>query len=265
MINKTLYITDLDDTFLNAEAAVGRDVQERLNCLIKKGVLFTFITARDWDSAHTIMKDSLINIPVAVFNGSVVMDFARKKIITGNYISRTSGRKLLEILLKNRTIVTVNYNKNSEVHRKVIDCDHEWISGEMDNILSCSAVTSTSGIAGLDYQVRKRSIPGITINIYSDPFDKDIKVLDILPSQASKGAAVRMIRKIFGHDRITSTVAFGNGDNDIEMFKAADVGIGVGETTAGLNKYAGFHLAYDGGLSIIDYIEHDVKWKGGKG
>lgn len=46
-----------------------------------------------------------------------------------------------------------------------------------------------------------------------------------------------------------------NGENDVEMLKEADIGVGVGNIPNSLSKYADIYLEYNGGTSILEFLE----------
>lgn len=111
-IKSYLFITDLDDTFLNMKAMVSDEIRERINHMIHEGLQFSFITARDWNSAYKIVKGIEINLPVAVFNGAAVVDFQSHKILEGDYIPIESFWEIVNIANEHQLKVNFNYKNN---------------------------------------------------------------------------------------------------------------------------------------------------------
>ena len=56
-MKKTLYITDLDGTLLNSKGELSHFSASTINALIKKGMIFSYATARSIVSAEKIVKD----------------------------------------------------------------------------------------------------------------------------------------------------------------------------------------------------------------
>lgn len=71
--------------------------------------------------------------------------------------------------------------------------------------------------------------------IYSKDTYDDIMWLEIMPERATKAEAALQLKKMCGCDRL---VVFGDGVNDIPMFKAADEGYAVENAVEELKEIA---------------------------
>lgn len=74
------------------------------------------------------------------------------------------------------------------------------------------------------------------------------RAVDIIPAGGSKGVAVEKVLEHYHIDR-SETVAFGDGNNDMEMLKAAGHGIAMGNASDELKEIAEEvcgHVADDG-------------------
>lgn len=84
------------------------------------------------------------------------------------------------------------------------------------------------------------------------------RAVDIIPSGGGKGKAVEKILEHYGYDRAQS-IAFGDGDNDIEMLKAAGCGVAMANASDKLKAVADevcLSVSEDG---IYHYcLEHDL-------
>lgn len=232
-----------------------------MNFFIQSGLLFSFVTARDWDSAYEITKGIKINLPVAVFNGAAVIDFNSKRILQGKYIPISSLLKVIEIANKEQMTVNINYNYKGKV-KKIKKYSYQMEAvGEKNKIrkvFSCSIVGCEEDISNIYNQILSSNISGIKLNLYSN--SKNIKkILDIVALDSSKGIAVEYIRKWCQCEEGLTVVAFGNEENDIELLKTADIGVAVGDVPLCLYKYADIHLEYNDGLSVVDFLENYYK------
>ena len=256
-----MFITDLDDTFLNSKAGISNEVKQRINFFIQSGLLFSFVTARDWDSAYEITEEIGINLPVAVFNGAAVIDFNSKRILQGKYIPISSLLKVIEIANKDQVTVNINYNYKGKV-RKIKNYSSQMAAvdemNKIKNVLSCSIIGCEEDILNIYNQILSSNISGIKLKLYSDPVDIQ-KILDIVALDSSKGIAVEYIRKWCHYEDGLTVVAFGNEENDIELLKTADIGVAVGDVPLSLYKYADIHLEYNDGLSVVNFLENYYK------
>ena len=76
-----LYVSDLDGTLLGPGGHFPDANADRLNRLIERGLKFSIATARSYDSAHPILHRVNFQIPVILFNGVYLTEFA-----TGNVL-----------------------------------------------------------------------------------------------------------------------------------------------------------------------------------
>ena len=83
-----LYVSDLDGTLLNTSASLSPYTIKTINCLVEKGMLFTYATARSLSSASVAAKGLNPKIPVIVYNGAYIMEPA-----TGNILASESFTK----------------------------------------------------------------------------------------------------------------------------------------------------------------------------
>lgn len=74
------------------------------------------------------------------------------------------------------------------------------------------------------------------------------RAVDIIPSDGGKGEGIRQILSYYHLDR-SAALAFGDGDNDIEMLQAVGCGVAMGNASHGLKATADDvcgHVAEDG-------------------
>lgn len=70
---KTLYVTDLDGTLLNANSRIAQYSLDIINSLVEQGMLFTYATARSIVSASVVAEGLSAKIPVITYNGQRIV------------------------------------------------------------------------------------------------------------------------------------------------------------------------------------------------
>jgi len=70
-VPRTLYVSDLDRTLLNGEGALSQRSARLLNDVVSKGALFTYATARSFDSSRRVTRDLRLNLPVITYGGTI--------------------------------------------------------------------------------------------------------------------------------------------------------------------------------------------------
>lgn len=79
---------------------------------------------------------------------------------------------------------------------------------------------------------------------------------DITPRGVHKGSALNAMRRFL---RVTGeTMAFGDGENDVPLLRAADIGVAVANAVPALRAIADDITRYDGGRGVADYLERNV-------
>lgn len=242
---KTLYISDLDGTLLDRTAHLSKKSASVISELINRGMLFTVATARSLSSLN-ILSELDIRLPCVQLNGVLMYDFSKKAYIGCTSIYPEDARMVIDVLRKhNRMSFVYRADKEYGIHvefeqlqndvereffevRKDNDyksfCQRERITvSDDDKIIYFTMVDYKERLAAIYKDICK--ISGVRATLYRDNYS-DLFFLEIFSSRATKARGMLKIKEKLGVDRV---VAFGDNLNDIEMLKAADVGIAVGD------------------------------------
>jgi len=84
---KTLYISDLDGTLLHQDDRISANSLRIINRLINEGMLFTFATARSFNTALQAANGLELELPVIVHNGVFIIDIKTGEKIVKNSFS----------------------------------------------------------------------------------------------------------------------------------------------------------------------------------
>ena len=93
---KTLFLSDLDGTFLNSKGKISERSAEIISNLTEKGVLFTVATARTYATVLEMFKEINLPCPLVLMNGVTIYDPINKKIITSNSIPTALGNDIIK-------------------------------------------------------------------------------------------------------------------------------------------------------------------------
>ena len=94
---KRLYISDLDGTLLSPKPEITAHTAEIMNALARKGMNFTFATARSIYSAVPITSALDINVPCILMNGVSIYDIKNERYVKNEFIEPAVSAKLLDI------------------------------------------------------------------------------------------------------------------------------------------------------------------------
>ena len=82
---KTLYISDLDGTLLSSSSLISEYTAKVINELTKKGMLFSYATARSFVTASKVTRNIRARIPAIVYNGTMTVDSQSGRVLLSNY------------------------------------------------------------------------------------------------------------------------------------------------------------------------------------
>lgn len=239
---KTLYITDLDGTLLNSDGKISEFSEKTINSLIKKGMNFTFATARSIASASGIVDGIDLKLPAVMMNGVFLTDIKQKKQCSVCKIPKEIAKKVIAIFESHgRPPFVYNFNgEYIETEYKTIKSQYEQqfvdkrksLYRKFDVVENYTAKGDTVYINGIDSKeiieavvndIKK--IDGVKYSYYLDIYSGNKYFLEVFYKTAGKWNCIKKLKELYGFDRV---VAFGDNGNDVEMLENVDLGIAVG-------------------------------------
>ena len=235
MAEKTLYISDLDGTLLKWDQTLSPYTVQTLNGLVARGMIFSYATARSFVTAKAVTEGLPDGLPAIVYNGSFIVEQGTGERLCTNAFSEEDGRMILDYLLarevypivyafvdgkekyswcphlESRGTTTFNRSRRGDIRENPVSDVTELYRGE---IFHFTCIDETEKLFPI-YEYFREKFPCVFhIDVYSGE-----QWLEIQPHGATKAEAIRKLKTMLGCDRI---VCFGDGKNDISMFKIAD-------------------------------------------
>lgn len=234
---KTLYISDLDGTLLNKNDVVSDYSLDILNRLIDDGMIFTYATARSYNSSSIVTKGLNIEIPVVIYNGAFIFDAKSKTVVHKESFSGDCIETLISI--------TEKYSLNPLVYSIVdniekvsyIDGDkHPGVAYYLSNRKNDKRMTPLKSkdklFAGDVFYYTCIGEKDELLPVYNElKGNKNFNCIlqqeiyrqeywcEIMPKKATKANAVLKLKEILNCEKV---VSFGDALNDIPMFKISD-------------------------------------------
>ena len=232
---KTLYVSDLDGTLLRSDQKTSEYTNKTIGELVQNGMLFSYATARSWHTAYKVTEGMPAAFPLIVYNGAFILDNAGGKHLLENYFEKASAVRMIRELTDGgiQPIVYAfidgkekfSYQKNNvnaatwdfvlsrtgdSRERPVADTE-ELLSGD---IFYFACIDEPEKLRPFYERYGKTHRCFYHRDIYSNE-----QWLEIMPIKASKANAILRLKELLGCDRL---VVFGDGINDLDMFRAAD-------------------------------------------
>ena len=231
--NGILICTDLDGTLLNSQRKISKENTEAIEYFKSEGGYFTFITGRMpffVDAMYNAVKP---NAPIGCINGGGLYDYPNKKYIWTatmgegvNELIRAVDTQVPSIGIQVNTYTQTLFCKEHPIMKNFraatglpnITCHYEDVTDPIGKIL----------FAGNDDEVAE-TIKVLHSHPLAEKFDfvrSESAFYEILPKNIGKGVAIEKLVDYLKIDK-NRTVAIGDYNNDISMFRAARYGIAV--------------------------------------
>lgn len=265
MSDKTLYITDLDGTLLRNDATVSPYTAEIIGRVIAGGSMFTYATARAYTSASAITREIIPNIPAVVYNGTFIVNASTGERISVRSMTHEESAYVLSVFEKYGVSPIVysiidGVEKYSFSYEELPTASKIFLDKRKGDARENPTTPDRLGdgevfhFSSLADEVRLAAIRDVLkadfpVELFFDRYFHEM-FLEIHPKGATKAEGVLGLKKLLGCDRI---VCFGDGTNDVPMFRAADEAYAVDNAVPELKELA---------ASVIGGNEHDgvAKW-----
>ncbi|MDR0930282.1 MAG: Cof-type HAD-IIB family hydrolase [Clostridiales bacterium] len=208
---RTLFVSDLDGTILDATATLPSQAADTLNTAIKNGANFTIATGRG-ESALEIIKPINFNLPIIMLNGALIYDCNTKEyLMTDSFPTQ----KINEILDKTAhcNIASTMFHGIDAQNKMVHTPQADWSD---EKILDFGFVDTLDKVKPA-YQILQQ-ISDISVFLHPCPYN-NTWFCDVTNSNVSKAKALSWLRDKFNFDKI---IAFGDSLNDLSMAESAD-------------------------------------------
>lgn len=271
---KLLYVSDLDGTLLGPYGDFPKAWADRLNRMIERGLRFTIATARNYDSAHPLLREVNLRIPAILFNGAYLTEFQTgENLDESNFIASGVVDELMEMtrqLGMDPFVYTYGErhhlyyrnatNEGSQGYLKSLEGDgrlryvEEYEFNDDERIAGFLLIDTPETLEPV-YRSLKERFPE-DLNLY---FAKDIARprfhwLQMFHHHADKGTMLRTLASRLDTP-LSQVVVFGDYLNDLEMFEIAGKSIAVAnalpEVQAAAHQVIGSHA--EG--AVLDYLE----------
>lgn len=247
---KTLYLSDLDGTLLRNDETISDFTANTINELTKKGICFSFATARSLVTTRKVTSKITTQLPVIVYNGAFIMDNVSGDVLYGNYFednikelfediekqcifpvvySFIDGAEKLSFVSGKSSAGQKLYLKSREGDNRInpVNCFEDLLKGNKFYITCIDDEAKLKPV----YEKYKDDYKCL----YQKDYYSEYYWLEIMPKRTTKANAALKLKEILGCDEL---VVFGDEINDIELFKIADEAVAVANAKPELIPYA---------------------------
>ena len=229
-----LICTDLDGTLLKNDKTISEENIEVIEYFKREGGYFTFVTGRMPNFVHDIAQIVKPNAPVGCVNGGGLYDYKSKKYLWKSVMpdSVLTMIKCIEERFSDVGIQVCTFEKSYFSKDNVSMQKFREVTNAENNVCHYTAIKEPIAkiIFGSENDEEIRMIEKeLKIQASADEFDfirSEETLYEILPKGIGKGTSIINLCHHLNID-IKKTIAIGDYNNDISMFKVAGIGIAV--------------------------------------
>ncbi len=251
---EVLFFSDLDSTLLQDNGFFSAFTKQVVEQIYAEGYLLIPITARSTGDVMRQAKRLKIDVNGGIIganNGSQLFDFKNQVWIINESLStdvlkwvfeHTYGVEGMKVhFFSDDTTYVYAIGANSQYWAQIMGSDYIVIDNHqaLEQKINHLTIALPKSWTSEQYQEFFRVIDSQLKELGADVHKYSDRVLEIAPKDVSKGYAVKKALEYLQVDRHqTKTYAFGDGYNDLSMFDAVDVGVGVENAALALKDVA---------------------------
>lgn len=236
-MKRKLFAFDIDGTLLNSKKEALDSTREALHSLRQQGHLVTVATGRSRHLAQDIIRDLEFTNYVVCNGAGAFLDHEQiyKNLLDKEEITRLTkvmDEKEIDTafvgLDESRRYSNYDMNKMERVMASFGSTVPDFAPDyhEEEDVYQCLTYFSKD----LEQQVSRKFPEFRFIRWHED-------CMDVLPKNGSKAATLSFMAQRLGIDQ-EDVIAFGDGENDIEMLEMAGVGVAMGNAIPEIQQSA---------------------------
>lgn len=259
-----MLVSDMDATLLTNKHKISDKNREAVDYFTSQGGLFTVATGRMNKGVREYMDKLTINAPAILHNGAQIYDFENEKAISEKFIEEDRKAAIKRVyedipelgleIYSNETIYV--YRECSETERFRKRRYSDVVYGMPDEAweqpwIKCLLIGEKKQLDYYEPIYRRDYDSGYAVR-------SGKKYLDVVSGEASKGIALKELKRYVGADKV---IAVGDNMNDISMLQAADISFAVDNAEKSVKEIADFIAPSnndDAIAYIIDKLEGSV-------
>lgn len=233
-----MVVTDLDGTLLNSDVQLSEFTVNAINSIVRRGVNFSYATARSLNSAMLLTKRLELKFPVITYNGACIKNPSTGAIIEIQgfddkqieYIKKTLAHfginPLVYTFLDGEEKVLWLRGSESRGMRYYLNSrsgDGRMLPTDSFDDLFCGEIFYITCIEDTRdelQQVYDTFRCNVSLNsVLQQELYRTEYWLEIMDEHVSKARAVEHLKKLTGANRI---ISFGDSINDASLFHVSD-------------------------------------------
>lgn len=239
-----LLASDLDGTLIDSAYQIPQRNLDALCDFMGRGGRFAIATGRAIESAYRYVRVTHPNAPCIVLNGTMLYDYRTNRVLWGNPLPPEAVSYLTHIFYHFPEVgIEVCTEKgihvireNPYIHRhlfreniKHTNCSLQQVEGQWYKVFFAMDSQLMEQVRAYMETIPHQRVRFVPSSSY---------YLEMLPEEADKGTALKRLTAMLDLDQ-NNSYAIGDYYNDIELLRAAGVGIVPQNAPMDIQKLAG--------------------------
>ncbi len=233
-----LIVFDLDGTLLNGNSEISDFTSETLKLLSQRDIAYTVATGRTLHGARSVLEGHVFNLPQVYKNGVMVWDPLQQQYSSSTLLTSSELGQVLDACFQQAVtpfVYTLDEDNVSAMYHPPLQTDADRALIELFSSASeaerfdLDELPEDANITHINSIGEATAIEAVIAAVEDNPNlvaysgvaqeGRQWRWLDLHHSDASKGGAVTDLKRMLGLERV---ICFGDSDNDLSMFLAAD-------------------------------------------
>lgn len=263
-----MIVMDLDGTLLNSKGEIPEENKYALKKFSEKGGIVVLASGRMTDCVSIYSEKLEIDTPLIIYNGAMVRlnKKENRKIIYHNPVPLKYSKFIIDYCLKNNFLLNFYYNdtlyaidkpelkKYAELYSNqtgakyfFVESFENLIDKKPTKLILITDAKNSNIRRTRDYQYKYfKKIFGKKLNLVKT----NPEYLEFMKRGVNKGIGLKILAKYYGIKK-EEIVAFGDGENDIEMLLNAGISIVPKNACEKIKKIANIVSDYTNDQSFI--------------
>lgn len=233
-----MVVADLDGTLLQPDLSLSKKTKEAINLLRQHDIIFTIATGRPDQLVKEVVDTLAIDIPVIMYNGSVIGHPFKRERLYEHVIDKAIVRDVITYC-EQENITYMPYHRDMilsrpnprlaffEKRNQSLPKQQQATFKDIDQITNITDYKFHK-ILLIEYDPKRHQVisdimaqkEGISV------VSSSVGFIDINPVGNNKGKALIRLAEHF-NVTMDEIVVFGDQDNDIEMLEVAGIGVAM--------------------------------------
>jgi hypothetical protein len=259
-----LVVADIDGTLVTSRRQISGRVRRAVRRAQRQGVRVCLATGRTWGSAHRYFEVLGADPPAILYNGGLVYDFRRGRVLYRRTMTQALARRVItaldafpdlaahfyvddRIYVRWRTPLVEATARQDHIMPAVVGDFRALLRGTP---MKFRILGPRSRLVSLLGRIERADGPGTFVFSARDS-------LEVLPPGSSKGTALRRVARLL-RIPLRQVMAVGDELNDLTMIEAAGLGVAMGNAPRELRRVADYVAPSNDDDGLAEVIQRFV-------